>query len=378
MVSRWFCAAVLAAVCAAASSSAIAHKPSDSYLHLQVDRSTVRGQWDIALRDLDVVLALDTDQDGFISWGEVRRRQHDIAAYALARLAIRSQGLDCPLAAGDQLIDRHSDGAYAVLRFEASCPRPPESLSIAYRLLFDVDPQHRGLLQLVSAGDSRTAIFAPDEPSQEFALGHAERWDQFLAYVRHGITHIWLGFDHILFLLSLLIPAVLRREGGRWRAAEGFKSSLLDVVSVVSAFTVAHSITLSAAALGFVSLPSRLVESAIAASVVVAAANNVYPLVSERRWLLAFCFGLVHGFGFASVLSDLGLPRGSLLLSLVSFNLGVELGQLAIVAAFVPLAWLVRRHRIYSPVTVYAGSAAIVAIALTWLVERAFDLRLLS
>ena len=124
----------------------------------------------------------------------------------------------------------------------------------------------------------------------------------------------------------------------RWAAAPSFKAAFADVFKVVTAFTVAHSITLSLAALGVISLPSRLVESAIAVSVVLAALNNVRSVVYGGRWIIAFCFGLIHGFGFASVLTDLGLPQESMLLALVAFNLGVELGQLAIVAVFLPLA----------------------------------------
>jgi len=136
------------------------------------------------------------------------------------------------------------------------------------------------------------------------------------------VWHIWIGFDHILFLLSLLLPAVLAFGGGRWQAVERFAPAFWDVFKIVTSFTVAHSITLSLAALGVISLPSRLVESAIATSVVLAALNNVFPLVHGRRWMVAFFFGLVHGFGFASVLRDLGLPQNALLIALVGFNLG--------------------------------------------------------
>ena len=120
----------------------------------------------------------------------------------------------------------------------------------------------------------------------------------------------------------------------------------------------------------------RLVESAIAFSVVLAALNNIWPLVHGRRWLVAFGFGLIHGFGFASVLTDLGLPREALLLALVGFNLGVELGQLAIVAAFLPLAYALRRTWGYRRIAFVGGSAAIGAVAGLWLVERAFDVKL--
>ena len=114
---------------------------------------------------------------------------------------------------------------------------------------------------------------------------------------------------------------------------------------VVTAFTLAHSITLTLAALRLVELPSRLVESAIAASVVLAAVNNLVPVVERRRWMVAFAFGLIHGFGFASVLAELGLPQETLVLSLLGFNLGVELGQLAIVAVFLPTAYALRNTR---------------------------------
>jgi len=140
---------------------------------------------------------------------------------------------------------------------------------------------------------------------------------------------------------------------------------------------VAHSITLSLAALGIVALPSRLVESAIAASVVVAALNNLKPVVEGRRWLVAFGFGLIHGFGFASVLTELGLPRDTLVLALVGFNLGVECGQLAIVALFLPLAYSLRASRFYRRTVMLGGSLAIAGIAGIWLAERVFGFKLL-
>jgi HupE / UreJ protein len=152
----------------------------------------------------------------------------------------------------------------------------------------------------------------------------------------------------------------------------------VDVLKVVTAFTLAHSITLSLAVLGAVELPSRLVESVIAASVVAAALNNVRPLVTRRLWLVAFGFGLVHGFGFASVLADLGLPSDALALALVGFNVGVELGQLAIVLLFLPLAFALRRTSFYRRWVMHGGSLAIALLAAVWFAERAFAVRLLG
>ncbi|HEU5293186.1 MAG TPA: HupE/UreJ family protein [Burkholderiaceae bacterium] len=366
-------------VCLGLSSGAHAHKPSDSYLSItQADSGALSGRWDIALRDLDYAIGLDADGDGAITWGEVRARHADIAAYALARLALHGDdGQPCQLQAGAQMLDDHTDGTYTVLPLAISCASVPSTLSIGYTLFADVDPQHRGLLNLRARGLARTAVLDPQAPPQAFELGEANRWAQFIDYLREGVWHIWVGFDHILFLLSLLLPAVMHWSGARWTPVHGFKPAFWDVFRIVTSFTVAHSITLSLAALGIVALPSRLVESAIAASVVVAALNNLRPLVEGRRWMVAFGFGLVHGFGFASVLTELGLPREALVIALVGFNLGVECGQLLIVALFLPLAYSLRASAFYRRTVMLGGSLAIAVIAGTWLAERLFDFKLL-
>jgi hypothetical protein len=159
---------------------------------------------------------------------------------------------------------------------------------------------------------------------------------------------------------------------------ERFATAFWGVFKVVTAFTVAHSITLTLAVLGVIDLPSRLVESVIAASVVAAALNNVRPLVIGRLWTVAFGFGLVHGFGFASVLADLGLPQGALALALVGFNVGVELGQLAIVGLFLPLAYALRGSVFYRRWMMVGGSLAIALLAGAWLVERAAGVSVLG
>ncbi len=360
-----------------ACTPAWAHKPSDSYLTLNVAGEKMNGQWDIALRDLDHAIGLDANNDGDISWGEVKAKHADIAGYAMARLHISGDGAACAVKVNEHLIDNHSDGAYAVMRFETLCPAAPENLELHYSLFFDLDPQHKGLLNLTYQGEARTAIFSPDTGKQKFALKAASKWQQFSAYVIHGIEHIWKGFDHILFLLSLLLPAVLVLSHRRWRASESFKASCIDVLKIVTAFTLAHSITLTLATLGVISLPSRFVESAIAASVVLAALNNVWPIFQGKRWVVAFFFGLIHGFGFASVLADLGLPKGALVLALVGFNVGVEIGQIALVAVFLPVAYAIRKTWLYEKLIFVAGSMVIVALAGTWLIERAFNMSIL-
>jgi hypothetical protein len=361
--------------------AALAHKPSDSYLALRQDGTLLRGQWDIALRDLEYAIGLDENGDGEITWGELRAKHDEISAYALARLKIAANGNNCALEPTAHLVDEHSDGAYAVLRFAADCRAGPiASIAVEYRLFFDLDPTHRGLLRIEHAAGALTGVLSPERATQSFALAEVSRWSQFLDFLREGVWHIWIGFDHILFLLSLLLPAVLAGGASRpfSQPAARFAPVFWDVFRIVTAFTVAHSITLSLASLAAISLPSRLVESAIALSVVLAALNNLIPVVSRARWMVAFGFGLVHGFGFASVLADLGLPQGALVLALVGFNLGVEAGQLAIVALFLPLAYALRRTWLYRRMVFAGGSAAIALLATVWLLERALDLKLLS
>jgi hypothetical protein len=356
---------ILVAICLL-SGLAHAHKPSDSYLALEARPAGIQGQWDIALRDLEHAVGLDADGNGAITWGELKAKRAEVQAYAFARLGLAAGGAACQLAPTDYLVDAHSDGAYAVLQFAVQCPSAAD-LTVNYTLFSDLDPTHRGLLRSKFGENTVTAVLGPDQPSLKLRTDRS-RWEQFLDYAKEGVWHIWIGFDHVLFLVSLLLPAVF--------VAARFPPVFWDVFKVVTAFTVAHSITLSLAALSVIELPSRLVESAIALSVLLAAINNLWPVVSRRRWMVAFAFGLIHGFGFASVLTDLGLPQQALLLALVGFNLGVEGGQLVIVAAFLPLAYALRATWFYRRLTLVGGSALIALIAAVWLAERALEVKL--
>ena len=357
--------------------SAWAHKASDSYLVVDVKGKQVTVQWDIALRDIDFALGLDGDGNAEITWGELRARQSDVAAWALSRLAVTRSGV-CPLDVTGLQVDDHTDGGYAVLHLHGVCPEATGALGMDYRLLFDLDKLHRGLLRLTLDGVTYTTVLSPTSGAVQFGVAQGSHWAQFGQYLVEGIWHIWIGFDHILFLLSLLLPAVLVLHMRRWQGVSSVGIAIREVLWVVTSFTAAHSITLSLAALGLVSLPSRLVESAIALSVVLAAANNLWPVVEHRRWLVAFGFGLIHGFGFASMLAELGLPADALVLSLLGFNAGVEVGQVAIVAGFLPVAFLLRNTRFYVRDVFGLGSWLAMLVALVWLVERAFDLKLVS
>ncbi|MBL8296799.1 MAG: HupE/UreJ family protein [Rhodanobacteraceae bacterium] len=363
-------------VLALSSLPALAHKPSDSYLSLRIEGGRLAGRWDLALRDLDVVLDLDRNRDDRIDWGELRLRRDEIELYATARLQIATER-PCPLQVTDHAIDRHSDGTYLVLVLAADCPET-RSVTIDYRALFDIDAQHRGLLKLETThGPVLSAVFSHDQSRQTFDTSAASRWHAFAGYVGDGVFHIAIGYDHLLFLVVLLLPAVLRRQQREWQPVSRLSVAAGSVLVTVTAFTVAHSITLSLATLGLVQLPSRLTEALIALSVLLTAVDNLWPFLPARRWIVAFAFGLIHGFGFASVLSDLELPRSALALSLLGFNLGVELGQLVAVAVLIPLIYTLRATPVYRPLLLRGGSIAIALLAAGWLVERSFDLKLM-
>jgi hypothetical protein len=374
---QWLARAVTMAWLVLVAGSVWAHKSSDSYLAVQAKGDQVSLQWDIALRDIQFAIGLDANGDDQITWGELQQKQRELQAWASSRLSLQRGGA-CTFTPQALQVGEHTDGGYAVLAWSGRCPQQHGPLSIQYSLLFDLDTQHRGLLKLDLDGVTHSAVLGPQSGVMQFAEA-TTAGAQFVQYLWQGVWHIWIGFDHILFLLALLLPAVLlRRRWGRGSGVHGvsrFREASLGVLAVVTAFTLAHSITLSLAALQIISLPSRLVESAIAASVVFAAANNLVPMV-QGRWLMAFFFGLIHGFGFASVLTELGLPTGALAVSLVGFNLGVELGQLAIVAVFLPLAFVLRHTPFYQGGVLVGGSWAALLVALAWFVERAFDLSL--
>lgn len=356
--------------------AAHAHKPSDSYLTLNADGERITGRWDIAVRDLDYALGVDGNNDARVTWGELRARQSAIDAYALARLKVTRAESACPLTVTGQQIDRHSDGAYVVLNLSGRCTAAG-ALALRYDLFSDIDPQHKGLARIRDGDIARNVVLDPAHPryvSSGVGTGVAATFAQ---YMRLGMWHIATGFDHLLFLLALLLPILLQRVDGRLVPAPALAPIARSALKIVTAFTVAHSLTLTLAVVQVVALPSRWVESTIAASVIFAAVNNIYPMVSRRLWLLAFGFGLIHGLGFAGVLLDLGLPREARALALLAFNLGVEAGQLLAVALFFALAYPVRRTQFYRWVAFAEGSVVIAGVAGFWLVERVFDMRLL-
>jgi hypothetical protein len=189
------------------------------------------------------------------------------------------------------------------------------------------------------------------------------------SYVYQGIVHIFIGIDHILFLVVLVLTSVLIFQNGKWTANLNNKQVIKNTAWVITAFTLAHSITLSATALGWIAPSSRWVEFGIALSIVLTALNNLWPVVTRLSWI-TFGFGLLHGMGFASVLGELGLSQQHTLLSILAFNLGVEAGQLMILLVLLPLLFFCRDKKWYAQYGFKIGSIIIGLIAINWSIQR--------
>jgi len=349
------------------ATTALAHDPSRSLLSLAIERDEVRGRLDVSLRDLEDAVGLDADGDYTITWREVEGRRADVERYALHRLAISADAVPCALDARLGSVDVHGGATYAVLDLHAECPAAPRRLRVEYGLLFDVDGAHRSLVEISSGAAATTAVLSAEQPSLEVKVTELSAWSSLGRFIAEGVWHIWHGYDHLAFVLLLLVPIVL---GARSAEELGMRAAVVEILRVVTAFTLAHSFTLALATLGLVSVSSRVIESAIALSVLIAALTNVAPRVPRLGARLAFCFGLVHGLGFASALRDLGTGGAGMLVSLAGFNLGVEAGQLAVVSAVMPALFAVRSRPGWPQLFKWSCSAACGVLAVFWITQR--------
>lgn len=357
-----------------------AHSSSNSYLTLSTSGPALILRADVHLRDVDLIFDLDANRDGQVTWGETQARSAELNAWLAEGMTLTAADQTCVLGTADLQASEHADGTYLSAQWAVSCPGLSRvsdvantRLALRYQLMFAQDSLHRGLLKVDLAGHASSAVLSPDRPQVQVSRAESGRLQAFGRYLLEGVWHIWIGIDHIVFLLSLLVLAPLqpsRQRVTQWSAAPKARPVVRDVLAVVTAFTVAHSVTLGLTITGLLTPPADVVEPAIALSVVLAALNNLLGFSALQRWRLALVFGLVHGFGFASVLLDLGLPASALLAALGGFNIGVELGQMAIVAAFLPLAWVLRHTRFYRWVVVAGGSWAIVVLGLFWTLQR--------
>lgn len=361
----------------------MAHSMGESYVFMDIAENSVKGRFELTCNDLNKALQLN-DSTGLITADNFQNYLTQIHEYVVGHVAFSNDGKSLPIRFTNhdvRMVEKLSN--YVLLDFTLleGLDSPPEGLDVEWNFLFDIEDKHRGLLviehfwraNLFENESYVSLIFDSDDRAQRLDLTKYSIWTGFAGVVNLGVKHIFEGIDHILFLVALILPAVLFREEKTWHAVPAFKPALINVVKVVTLFTIAHSITLSVASLGWISLPSWIVESIIAASIAIAALDNLFPVFGKRMWLVVFGFGLFHGFGFASVLDDLGILGEHKLLTLFGFNLGVELGQVVIICLIFPVLYLLRKMSFYNPVFLRLGSVGLIIMAVIWFAERAFD-----
>lgn len=363
--------------------AANAHEMGWSYVFLDITDSGINGRMELPLDQLRNVVDIDADGDGELSDEEIESNWSLIEQHATSILHLGNGSTDYALTVTgrDRLVIEVAD--YAIVRFSAATPVPvPPTLSAEFTPFSETNAEHRGglviennVLSGVTNNHSEIKfIFSPREPAGTVSLLRESVWVKGWRFVVEGVWHIWIGIDHVLFLITLLLTAVMVLKDKRWEPEPDYRKALFNLFAIVTLFTIAHSITLALALKGWVNLSSRLVESIIAFSVLVVAVNNIRPMFSHQiRWLV-FLFGLFHGLGFASVLMDLLVSRESKVTALIGFNIGVEIGQLAIVAVIFPLLYVLREKRLYRNILLPGISGVIALVGLWWFVTRALGL----
>ncbi|MDT7827315.1 HupE/UreJ family protein [Pricia sp. S334] len=376
-----------------------AHRPDRSLIYLRVyETAGIEGRFEIMATDLDRYLGLELGKHP--SAGEVAVYRDRIQEYLLEHSGFTSVYGKHKIIFTGEISTLYIDfGSFVAIHFELdNTEKIPDRLEVTYSVFFDQNPLHSNGLGmeynwkagLINNEKIIALEFSPKQSTKTLDLTDTSVWKGFVAMVEQGAWHIWIGLDHILFLVALILPSVVRRRkitsasdklkaitsvspGWKWVAVQKFKPAFWYIIKIVTFFTIAHSITLSLASLNIVNLPSRWVESIIAFSIGLAAYHNIKPIFISREWVIAFVFGLFHGFGFATVLSELGFKGENLSLSLLGFNIGVELGQIVIIMLIFPVLYLIRKSKRYPKFMVWL-SILLIIISLYWFIERVFDI----
>jgi hypothetical protein len=349
-----------------------AHGLGMSQLRLRVEGARLEGEWEIQLRDARLALGLDPGVSGDAGWHDLANRGDAFRSYVGHSLVVSSGGEPCPVEVAPLASAWQPEQDTLLLALAATCPTEPRRLDLRCDFLFEVDPEHRAYFSVADARVTHVGVFRSAQRQAAIDIHQFHAWSTFTEFVREGVAHIASGADHLLFLFALLLPAPLVRGGAGWSPRTGLVGTAREVVKVVTAFTVAHSVTLCLAFLGVISPEARWVETAIAASIGAAAWNNLRPFLPGRAWAIAVVFGLVHGLGFAGALKNLALPTQARGLALAAFNVGVEVGQLAFVALVLPLLFATSRRPWYARAVLGGGSLLIAWIAALWTIQRAF------
>lgn len=360
------------------SMPALAHQTGNSYLVITESNGRLQVEIDFIVRDLGNLLQAPTPTDAPAPTPEqLQAMQPAIAQVIQASLEVQQNAQTQPLEFVSQSVVLHNDGLYVRQRFTSpSMASPLQFVVVRYGFFNQNDKLGRAFFKLQLGKDEISSVFDSSTPIQRFVLGESKRWSTIGLFTQEGAWHIWGGPDHLLFLLTLLLPGLMllhRTTGtgtGTVTERNGTKTAALFALKVITAFTLAHSITLLASVLDVITLPSRWIESAIALSIMLSAGLNLQTRIQWSPWKLAFIFGLVHGMGFANGLRDLGLSQTYFIETVLAFNVGVELGQIAaVVAVGMPVILLAKTAKTQQLIMT-CGSWGVLVISGVWLVQR--------
>ncbi len=362
--------------------SLLAHNPDTSYVRVKIEPDKIETRLTYDVFTLLKITPLDDNRDGQLQRSELAAHAPRIAEFLRSKIGLAISeddesadlgqyvGFLWPPDVGEAIagVDFHSANGLIHFDFTREVPEPPEVVAIAFGF-FDVFTERHTVLGVFECqGDKYETSFTSFEDSFEYDTGFEPSKPQtqhtlserLWRFFKMGVEHIFLGYDHICFLIALIVVSKFR-----------------EIVKIVTSFTIAHSITLILATLEVVHLDTRLIETCIAATIVYVALENLWVKDTRHRWWLTFFFGLIHGFGFANVLREMGLPKIGLIRCLLSFNLGVECGQLVIATLLLPLAYGLN-HWKYGRNVAMGISVLLAAFGTAWFIDRAFGLELMQ
>jgi hypothetical protein len=360
---------IVAAAAALLGGRLNAHEQGHSILTLDAAGASteVSGVLQIPFEDIEPLVTLDVDGDFAVSQSELDNREKLVHAIVIESLNLTRSGAACELRVDELRPIRLESGPHASARLSAQCPNNG-ALRVSTTLFFGHNA-YSVLINVTTSHGAFDAVLTPASPSWS-ETESATWWSTLLSFVRSGIHHVLIGYDHIAFVLLLLLPSVLQRTSAGWRRVGNVRHTAVYLAKIVTLFTVAHSLTLALATTGLVQLPARPIELTIAASIVVAGIANLTQYSARIGAPLAFVFGLVHGFGFANVLADTSGEGARLVPMLAGFNVGVEIAQLAIVFTALPILLAFCRWPAWSRVVIPGLSVALALCGAIWVGSR--------
>lgn len=356
--SVWLCRVYILLFCFSFASRLFAHDPGLSVATARLGQTGLNVSLALSPTDVEYLVPLDSDHNRLISPDELASAQPQLQKLALSAFEVKQDGQS--IVATKPVVQMNHTGA---IQFNVFYPGAiAGGITIRSEMLGNLARGHRQFLSILDSGNKLLGEAMLDATHDFCAVTVAAQdspppiQHPFREFLLLGIMHIATGYDHVLFLLGLLMV------GGSFKSA----------IKIITAFTVAHSITLALATMNIINIPPRIIEPLIAISIIYVGVENIVRRDMDKRWLLAFGFGLVHGCGFASALRDLGIGSNgtSIIVPLVSFNLGVEMCQMTIAALILPLIWKLRERPQFVQRFVPAGSCLIALAGTWWLLQR--------